>query len=234
MRLTCCPSVGSEVCLVNVQSVRNKTTDIADLIEELSADIAFLTESWLYPSGDEVYLYEITPVGYTASSYPRLNGRKGGICVLSRKELNLKSHRISRYHTFERCECTLSQYGLSTTFFCLYRPPPNQKNRLNAKDFLNEFQDLLDNFALRQIRPIFLGDFNLHFDNDADPDVQTVKSIISSHGLHQIVNKPTHRKHHILDWVVTDSLDKIMKIAVEDKCISDHYVVTFDLDILSK
>ncbi|GFR88278.1 ATP-dependent DNA helicase [Elysia marginata] len=134
---TSLPSPTLKVCLVNVQSVRNKTTDIADLIEELSADIAFLTESWLYPNGDEVYLHEITPVGYTASSYPRLNGRGGGICVLSRKELNLKSHRISRYQTFEGCECTLSQYGLSTTFFCLYRPPPNQKNRLNAKDFLN-------------------------------------------------------------------------------------------------
>ena len=207
-----------KVCLVHVQSARNKTSDIADLTQELDADIAFLTESWLYPSGDEVYLHELTPTGYSASSFPRLRGRGGGICVLFKQGLNFSSQRISNYSTFECCESTLTQHGRITTFVCLYRPPPNRKNKLTTKDFIKDFQDLLDSFSLRQMKPIFLGDFNIHYDNSSDTDVRVVKSIIDSDNLHQVVDKPTHKKQHTLDWILTDNLESVTRVAVEDKC----------------
>ena len=78
---------------------------------------------------------------------------------------------------------------------------------------------------------ILLGDFNLHWESDvpSDPDVTAVSDILNTHGLHQVFDQPTHIKNHTLDWLITDSLDNVHLVHVQDKCLSDHKAFTFEM-----
>ena len=108
------------------------------------------------------------------------------------------------------------------SFICIYRPPPNKKNKLTTTGFIAEFHDLVDSFIKKRWCPFLLGDFNLYWDVPSDPDVT-----LNTHGLHQVIDQPTHIKNHILDWLITDSLDNVHLVHVQDKCLSDHKAFTF-------
>ena len=216
---------------LNSQSCRNKTETIQDLIIESDAEIIFITETWLKPSGDEVIINDLTPPGFHCTSIPRLSGPGGGLCIIARDNLNLQTTTITSYKSFECCECSLYASGQSTKFTCLYRPPPSKKNKLKVSDFVTEFETLMDSFITKNYRPIILGDFNLHHDNINDHNTNLVKSIITSHSFIQHVRTATHTKQHTLDWVITDENEKIHNLEVVNKCISDHYVITFSINI---
>lgn len=224
-------STNLKVLLINAQSSRNKTELLQDLILDSDADIAFLTESWLRPIGDEVLLDELTPPGFTATSIPRPHGPGGGLCVISKTQLQVVTKEILTFPSFECCESTILCDGKTSTFVAIYRPPPNKKNQQKQSQFIEDLQSLFESYATRKPRPIFLGDFNLHFENSTNPNVKTVKSIISSNSLTQHVDVPTHNKQHTLDWVISDEQTNISNLSVTDISLSDHFLITFNIDI---
>ena len=137
--------------------------------------------------------------------------------------------RIRTFHSFECCECNLTIKKHTTIFICIYRPPPNKKNKFTTKGFIAEFHDLLDSFIKKRWWPILLGDFNLHWDVPSDPDVTAVMDILNTHGLYQVIDQPTHIKNHILDWLITDSLGNVHLVHLQDKCLSDHKAFIFEM-----
>ena len=68
--------------------------------------------------------------------------------------------------------------------------------------FLEEFPNLLEFSNSIAGSHIILGNFNLHFDQPNSPDVSKILDSISMFDLTQIVDKPTHRCGHILDWIL--------------------------------
>ncbi|RUS72310.1 hypothetical protein EGW08_019933 [Elysia chlorotica] len=220
---------GLKVIHLNAQSTREKTTIISDLIEEMDVDIAFITEIWLYPSGDEIVMQNLTPDSYTSVFFPRNKGKGGGIGIIHRQSLKIQSERLSNMTSFECCQCKLTISPQTVTFVCVYRPPPNKKNKFTTKQFVSEFQDLLDDYSANVKAPIFLGDFNFHYDNPSDTNVRAMLDILQSYLLFQVVDKPTHKHNHILDWVITDNVCNINKLQVHNKCISDHFIVSFEI-----
>jgi len=232
-----CPAPDSKfykTFLLNAQSVRNKTDDISDLILDLNTDIAFLTETWLTDSKDDVVMSKLTPKGYTLSSVPRQSGRGGGLAVLCKSYLSniTKIKALDSFRSFEALECVVNLHSKNVTFVCLYRPPPNKKNKLTTKQFLEEFSDLLDRFTSYTDHLIILGDFNLHYDNSGNKDIISMKDTLCNHNLVQLVNAPTHHHQHVLDWVIMKENSNIVNNVVAiDKAISDHFVVTFDVHV---
>ena len=77
-----------------------------------------------------------------------------------------------------------------TTFFCLYRPPPNRRNNLTDSMFTEQLPDLLDYV---NSLPGFVGDMNIHFDNPLQSLTKQKLSTLSLYSLVQVINKPTHR-----------------------------------------
>ena len=114
-------------------------------------------------------------------------------------------------------------------FIHIYRPPPNKKKEITTKGFMAEFHDLLDSFTKKRWWPILLGDFNLHWDVPSDPDVIAVRDILNTHGLHQVIDQPTHIKNNTLDWLITYSLVNVHLVHVQDKCLSDHKAFTCEM-----
>ena len=76
--------------------------------------------------------------------------------------------------------------------------------------FLKEFPELLSQYA-DSSRDANLGDFNFHDNDSSDGQVSHLKTLLSDHSLTQLVNVPTHKCGHILDWVV---------VLTESTCLS--------------
>ena len=219
--------------LLNAQSVREKTTILADLISESSLDIFLLNETWLHPSGDEVVLASLTPDGYKVSSFPRQTGRGGGLCIVYRQDIKATSKAIDAYSTFECMETIVEMSNGSVTFITIYRPPPSKKNKNKTSTFICEFQDLLDTYTSAKSLPVILGDFNIHFEVLSNKDANSLKEILANRDYIQHVHGPTHRSLHTLDWITSSvHFRPVTNVQVMDKAISDHFFITFNMNII--
>ncbi|GFS03163.1 reverse transcriptase-like protein [Elysia marginata] len=220
-----------KVIHLNVQSIGNKTALVNDLIVELDADIAFITETWLKPNWDEGIASQLRPDGYAQPlNFARTTGQSGGgICVIHRESLDMQCIALTTMTHFECCQGKLFINGRSLLFICIYRPPPSSKNKFTPKQFLAEVETFFGGFSLIVHLPIIIGDFKLHYDNQTETYVCQIRDILRTHLLSQVVNTPTQKKNHILDWVVTPDIDLINNLQVMDKCISDHKVIVFEL-----
>ena len=68
--------------------------------------------------------------------------------------------------------------------------------------FLKEFPELLSQYADSRRNVLYLGDSNFHYNDSSDIQVSRLKTLLSDHSPTQLVNVPTHKCGHILDWVV--------------------------------
>ena len=217
-----------KVLSFNVQSVRGKAIDIHELIIDLDIDIALLSETWLYPSGDETFIAALTPPGYEFRSFPRSTSRGGGIGIVYRSELCPHiSLRVLDYSSFEAVELKLSIHRTCISLVCLCRPPPSKCNKLSTSMFFSEFSELLHLFVNLKSDFSVVGDFNFHFDVPSDPHVRRLMTLLSDHNLAQLVNVSTHKHGHTLDGVVVRSVGSKLSLQSikEYPGLSDHFPV---------
>ncbi|GFS24835.1 endonuclease domain of the non-LTR retrotransposon LINE-1 [Elysia marginata] len=80
-------------------------------------------------------------------------------------------------------------------------------------------------------RPISLGDFNFQFDSAYDQNIRKMNSILNEYRQKQFTDKPIHEKSRILDWIVSDGHQTLLYLEVKNTGISDHIIITFELDI---
>ena len=190
---------------MNVQSCRNKTVQIHEFITDNEFDVLFMTETWLYDQGDEVYITDMTPDGYQIYSFPRCGRRGGGIALVSKCSLKSISVKRLNYQSFEAVEAKLFHSSKSMSFVCLYRPPPSRVNKFIDKMFQDEFSGLVAYLASGTGESVIMGDFNYHFDCTSCPYVKQLQTLFSDSCLTQLIHDPTHCRGHILDWMVVTS-----------------------------
>ena len=215
---------------MNAQSCRNKCLEIFDLILESEADLIFITETWFKP-GDDVLINEMLPPDFKICSVPRSTGTGGGTAIVYRSCLSVTDCKgMGDFVSFEHCSIHVRSSTSSAMCICVYRPPPSKKNRHTTNAFVSEFSNFLDSVSSEQ-NVFILGDFNLHFENVSDSIVKSFSSLLDEHSLDQLVHQPTHRKNHMLDLVLVRSQYEILSdVSVVDKCLSDHFVLSFRID----
>ena len=59
--------------------------------------------------------------------------------------------------------------------------------------FLEEFSELLSQYADSSSDTVYIGDFNFHNDDCSDGQVSRLRTVLSDHNLTQLVNVPTHK-----------------------------------------
>ncbi|KAL8614487.1 hypothetical protein ACOMHN_063062 [Nucella lapillus] len=224
-----------KVLYFNAQSCRNKTIELYDFIRESNANLVFITETWFMAAGDEVKMCEITPPGFVLHSCPRAL-RGGGVAVLYKESLKPCTtfpKTADGLTTFELCKVHLIYAGQGMSFLCLYRPPPSKGNKLNTSRFMEEFPQLLDSCGLCNSKTIILGDFNFHYDSTTDCHTKILKDLLTTHSMRQLIDKPTHKSHHIIDWLIVEeeNSDSILDLSVSDQLVSDHFPISFSLNI---
>ena len=110
-------------------------------------------------------------------------------------------------------------------FLCLYRPPPNRRNNLTDSMFTEQLPDL-DYISSLPGFVCLVGDMNIHFDNPLQSLTKQTLTTLSLYNLVQVINKPTHKCSHIIDWVVVRPDDDIhKKCTVTDSLESEHYCI---------
>ena len=78
-----------------------------------------------------------------------------------------------------------------------------------------------------------MGDLNFHVDDASSVDASRFSDCVNSVGMVMHVRGPTHKKGHTLDIVLTRSADEhlIRNVTVADMGLSDHYAVSYILNI---
>ena len=121
-------------------------------------------------------------------------------------------------------QASITLHHTTLHFFCLLRPPPNRRNNLTDSVFTEQLPDLLDYVNNLPGFVCLVGDMNIHFYNPLQSLTKQTLSTLSLHSLVQVINKPTHRCGHIIDWVIFRPDDDIhRKSTVADSLESDHY-----------
>ena len=89
--------------------------------------------------------------------------------------------------------------------------------------FTEQLPDLLDYVINLPGFVCPVGDMNIHFDNPLQSLTKQTLTTLSLHSLVQVINKPTHRCGHIIDWVIVRPDDDIhKKSTVTDSLESDQ------------
>jgi len=213
---------------LNARSVNNKASEIADFIIEKHLDVCAITETWL--SGDvekdNIVLGELIPAGFHLEQVPRTQRRGGGVAIVCKSSLRCKRQKIQTFKTFEVIEVQLASKKDCYRFSTIYRPPTNS----SVSAFLEEIYSYIDCQATSKQKRIFVGDFNIHFDNNQNRNAEKFKDILESTNLRQHVSKPTHVKGHLLDLIITNvDEDIVTNIQHYPPAISDHTPITFNL-----
>ena len=90
--------------------------------------------------------------------------------------------------------------------------------------FTEQLPDLLDYVNSFPGFVCLVGDMNIHIDNPLQSLTKHTLSTLSLNGLVQVINKPTHRCGHIIDWVIVRPDNDIhRRSTVTDSLESDHY-----------
>ena len=217
------------VASFNAQSVKGndmacKRCEISTFIKDNCIDL-----TWLSAQGDEAKTVEIAPNGFDVKTFPRQSrSRGGGIATVCKSTLGsnitFKTNFDFAHRSFEVVQASITLQHNTLYFFCLYRPPPNRRNNFTDSMFTEQLPDLLDYVNNLPGFACLVGDMNIHFDNPLQSLTKQTVTTLSLHSLVQVINKPTHRCGHIIDWVIVRPDDDIhKKYTVTDSLESDHY-----------
>ena len=151
-------------------------------------------------------------------------------------------NKTATYSSFEVQECVVRTKQELLRFCVVYRSTQisskssYQQTRIAL--FFDQFNEYLDALLQKCGRPIIMGDFNFHMENEHDPVAQRFASLCRSKGLKQHVESSTHIAGGILDLVLTaenttDSLQiEDLQIDQDTATTSDHYFVSFSIPVL--
>ena len=100
--------------------------------------------------------------------------------------------------------------------------------------FLEEFPELLSQYANSHRDVVYLGDFNFHYDDSSDGQVSCLKTLLSDHSLTPLIKVPTHKCGHILDCVVVHTESACLSFEDMRDCpdLSDHKAVVCMLAVV--
>ena len=220
--------------LWNARSLNNKLDHLITLLLEENLQIAFITETW-FKTQQNISTAILKENGYLIYHFNRESRGGGGIAIIYRNCLKLCS---SKSYEFKSFECIVGSIASTSskniTFVVVYR-----LCELAPSLFLTEFYDFLEMIFVKNSNIIILGDFNLHVNDVFNPEVIQFHSILSSFGLNQLVDQPTHIAGNTLDLVITNQFEsKIKDIKVDNVSSSDHasifFKVSFEFNVSEK
>ena len=171
-------------------------------------------------------------------SFPRQSRSRGvGIATIICKStfgsnITIKTIFDFTHTSFEVVQASITIQHNTLHFFCLYRPPPKRRNNLTYSMFTEQPPDLLNYVNNLPGFVCLVGDMNIHFYNPLQSPTKQTLTTLSLYSQVQVINKPTHRCGHIIDWVIVRPDDDIhRKSTVTDSLESDHYCTKSNFNV---
>ena len=114
----------------------------------------------------------------------------------------------------------------------IYRIPYSAAHPISTSVFLDEFPAYLESVVMSSEPLLITGDFNIHVNVPNDSDAARFLELLTSMGLEQHVDKPTHISGHTLDLIITRCSDSLLSAKpIADYLFSDHITVLCDLEL---
>ena len=149
-------------------------------------------------------------------SFPRQSRSCGsGIATVYKStfgsNISFKTYFDFTHASFEVMQASITLQRNTLHSLCLYRPPPNRQDNLTDYMFTEQLPDLPDYVNNLPGLVCLVGDMNIHFDSPLQSLTKQTLTTLSLYNLVQVINKPTHRCGHIIDWVIVRPDDDIHK-----------------------
>lgn len=236
--MTCIPRCGKDntskirFATWNARSIKakNKSSALCDFVIVNDLDILAITETWLSgDSRDNLVVADIknTLPNFTLQHCHRPHGKGGGVAVIVRDGIQCQLNNIGEFISFEYMDLSVS--SIRSTCLCLvviYRPPPNNKNKLNPSLFLEDFSSFLGILTISANHILLAGDFNVHVDVDGDREAIGFHDILDLYDLQQHVRGATHSGNHTLDLLISRrDEDLVSSPSIHHDLPSDHAAV---------
>jgi len=202
---------------------------------EKNCDVCFVQETFLR-DGDKAKLMEIKDYGWNILSNPRKHRSGGGIAMLYKSTVQLKTNnKVTKFKSFQVMESLLSTDTELVRLVNVYRPPYTKKARFTECDFLEEFDDYLATLFSKPGTPVMAGDFNFHIERPEEHYPKKFLELLAHYQLTQHVPLvPTHDHGGTLDLVITTEAFR-RRIGPFEVCHSrtksDHSLVLFRVDL---
>jgi hypothetical protein len=151
-----------------------------------------------------------------ATSFSRQQ-RRGGTCILFKKNIDYKKFDISSLsicYLFECCAVEITQYNLIVV--CIYRTPTS-----DIALFLRQLQKLLNMLDRKRNKKIILcGDWNIDMLKN-DKNSRELTGLLSNYKLNNHIVRPT-RLNTCLDLIISNMTLPDVTAEVHCLCLSDH------------
>ena len=186
------------------------------------------TETWLSPE-DNIWKsgLEIVKEGYGFNEIHWCKRRGGGLALLHKTNLKVKKLSQCMSPSIESAVWKVTSLQMSLHIVGVYRSPDN-----NIPDFLDLFTEYIVDLIAEYENIVLVGDFNIHVNDEDNPNAVIFLDTMTALGLHQYVNGSMHHSGNCLDLVFTEELSrmKVRKCLISDY-LSDHAVVLCGLTI---
>ena len=208
------------VASFNAQSVKGndmacKRCEISTFTKDNGVGLFFVTETWLSAQGEEAKSVELALSGLDVKSFPRQSrSRGGGIATVCKStfgsNITFKTNFDFTHTSFEVVQASITlqhdtlHFSVSTALHQTDETIILTMSTEQLPDLLN-YVDNLPGFVC------FVGDMNIHFDNPLQSLTKQTLTTLSHCSHVQVINEPTHRCGHIIDWVIVRPVDDIHK-----------------------
>ena len=212
---------------VNIQSLRNKTLEVREFINDNNLDILCVTETWLKDSDSSV-VNECCPSTHTFYGRQRQEKRGGGVgAFLAGSLKHVKIIDQIRVNSFEYLQIVFKNRNEWVMMLVIYRSPSSSPDA-----FFQEFDILLESLDLITYKTFICGDFNFWMEDRSLYNVKKMNDLLDAHGLRNNIKDATANTGHALDMIIDDNNhNKIGNIRIDKECVLSpvHMIINFDL-----
>ena len=96
----CRMTIDYKCATINCHSIVNKTADFKVELIECNLNVCALIETWI-KEGDNTMTIQLCPDSYSSVSIPRAGRIGGGIAIVHKSDITLRSKTIYNYQTME-------------------------------------------------------------------------------------------------------------------------------------
>lgn len=194
----------------NMRSVCNKASVVNDHITQHDLDLFLITETWMNGTNMNRVEAEMLPEGYSLVHRMRSEKKGGGIALIHSDNIAVQTVRSPQSpSTFESLEVQITREGTSFHLIGIYRPP---SLATDVTVFHEEFADLLSHHACSPSQVLLMGDFNIHWEKESNPDAKKLRSALQEASFVQHVTqlmqhtwRGTQLTWSFPKWIVTSS-----------------------------
>ena len=219
----CRNAIDYKCATINCCSIVNKTADFKVELIEHNLDVCALTETWI-KEGDDTTAIQLCPDGYSSVSIPREGRIRGGIAIVQKSNITLRSKSIYNYQANQCADFLLDFQNVLVNLCVIYRLP-----NTSILAFCEDLTDHQERNVTSQGRIIIVGDINIPTNQEQHPDTVLFEEALDCLNLRDHVDFATHHLENSLDVVITTQDEPMVNTVEQGELFSDHYWVFFNI-----